>query len=181
MKTVLLSGGLDSAVCLAMHVDTTALAVFVDYGQPAVVQERAAVSKLAAHYDVMLQECAVLVPWYSSGAAMLLPGRNLILLALAAAAGEYADAIVIGANADDQAGYADCRPGFLAAASSAVGVPVLAPLIGMTKAEIGWKARDLVVPDVTWSCYYPSAGDPCGECDACVARGRAFALERETT
>ena len=110
---------------------------------------------------------------------MLWPGRNLVLLSLAAALAQQVGAgeVMIGANADDHEGYPDCRPAFFAAAAPALGVRVVAPLVELTKPEVGRMARELAVPwRETWSCYFPRAkGEPCERCDACVGRARALA------
>jgi 7-cyano-7-deazaguanine synthase len=46
----------------------------------------------------------------------------------------------------------------------------------MTKTQVVAEARRLGVPvDLTWSCYAPRDGEPCGECLACETRARAGA------
>jgi 7-cyano-7-deazaguanine synthase len=172
MSVLLLSGGLDSAVCLAMERPDVAL--FVDYGQPHREQEEISVNLLAARYDVPLEVARIRVPYWQfrpDDSTMLVPGRNLVLVSLASA---IASPVIIGCNADDFEVYPDCRPEFFAAL--ALVAEVQTPLIAKRKTEIGVMAYELEV-DVgeTWSCYYPSGSDPCGECDAC--RGRAVALE----
>ncbi len=91
-----------------------------------------------------------------------------------------------GFNADDREGYPDCRPAFVHAwevmACEAVdaGVRLLTPLENMTKygivAEGGVELMAL-----TWSCYDPQMDsvtdpEPCGTCDACVLRNKAFGV-----
>ena len=198
---VLLSGGLDSAVCLALelHGGNGVVALAIDYGQQH-KEELEAAHRVAVHYGVDLRRAKVSMP-FGDGVALLggatvpakrtqeerqagiaptyVPGRNTVLLALALGLAEVVGAkrIVIGATMADQAGYPDCRPGYMAAfgalaASAAVSVSVCAPLISMDKVEIGNLARELRVPvSMTRSCYLP--GTPCGVCDACVERERA--------
>lgn len=178
MSVLLLSGGLDSAVCLAMLRPQWALAV--DYGQPHAVEELACAERLARAYGAALARVTLTMPSApgEGDPSMLWPGRNLVLLALAAAHAQQVRAteIVIGANADDHDGYPDCRAEFFAAAAPALGVRVAAPLLHLAKPAVGAMARELGVPvDETWSCYFPADGRPCGACDACAGRSRALA------
>jgi 7-cyano-7-deazaguanine synthase len=177
-SVVLLSGGLDSAVCLAMMRPKWALAI--DYGQPHAVRELACAARLARAYGAELAIATTTMPSAPSAGdqSMLWPGRNLVLLSLAAALAHQVGAseVIIGANADDHAGYPDCRPEFFAVAEPALGVKVTAPLLHLTKPEIGARARAHGVPiGETWSCYYPVDGQVCGSCDACAGRERALA------
>lgn len=185
-RVLLLSGGLDSAVLLAWSQHARlpyALALHVNYGQPAAILEAQAAERLAAHYGTELVRAQVRVPgWHPnrSDPRMVVPGRNAVLLALAAAAarahGIAYPQLVLGANADDQADYEDCRPEYLNALAGALACDVKAPLAGDGKAYIGSMARGMDVPWAsTWSCYYPSLGRPCGQCNACAGH-RAAAL-----
>ena len=118
------------------------------------------------------------------------PARNTVFLSLAMAWAESLGArdIVIGVNALDYSGYPDCRPEFieafdrLAALATKAGVEgaplrVHAPLISLTKAEIIRRGLELGVDyGLTHSCYDPDiTGRPCGRCDSCRLRQRAFA------
>jgi 7-cyano-7-deazaguanine synthase len=177
VTVLLLSGGLDSALCLAMLRPGWALAV--DYGQPHAGEELACARRLAGTYGAQLAIARVTIPSVPAAGdpAMLWPGRNLVLLSLAAALAQRvgADEVAIGANADDRAGYPDCRREFFEAAAPASGVRISAPLLEMTKEQIGREARNRGVPvGETWSCYYPEAGGECGRCDACAGRDRAL-------
>ena len=117
------------------------------------------------------------------------PGRNTLFVAHALAVAEIlqAERIALGINILDSSGYPDCRPEWLAAMQEVarlgtrVGVegrPVelMAPLLGMSKAEIirtGFKMG--VDYGITHSCYDPTpAGEACGACDACQLRRRGF-------
>jgi 7-cyano-7-deazaguanine synthase len=136
---VLLSGGLDSATCLAWAVREgySAYALTVDYSQRHAIEiERAAVLAQVlgakAHRIVSvdlrflsgsaLTDRAVDVPKTRSAAEMAsgvpatyVPARNTIMLSLALAWAESLGArdLVIGVNAVDYSGYPDCRPEFL--------------------------------------------------------------------
>ncbi len=117
------------------------------------------------------------------------PARNTVFLSLALAWAETveAEAAVIGVNALDYSGYPDCRPEYLdaferlASLATKAGVEgrpfrVLAPLLRLSKADIVRRGLQLGVDyALTWSCYDPAAGRPCGRCDSCVLRARGFA------
>jgi 7-cyano-7-deazaguanine synthase len=191
MRTlVLLSGGIDSTVALA-HTKAE-LALSVNYGQTHRRELRAATA-IAKHYGVEHHEiniaAALDIPCALTGQGTIpdtravepdstfVPGRNLVLIAIAAAwanAWGYG-AVVIGANADDNAGYPDCRPKFVEALSDATsagyGVSVWAPLVRMTKRQVIAYGRQLDIPfGLTWSCYRGGA-EPCGRCGACESNG----------
>lgn len=178
LTVLLLSGGLDSAVCLARYRPAWALAV--DYGQPHSKKELACAARLARAYGAKFCMSSVGMPSAPADgdSSMLWPGRNLVLLSLAAALAQQvcAGEVMIGANADDRDGYPDCRPEFFRAAMPALGVRIMTPLLHLTKPEIGAMARDLAVPIAeTWSCYFPDEALSCGQCDACIGRERALA------
>ena len=136
---LLLSGGLDSATCLALvsRWGWTVHALSFDYGQRHRVELRAA-RALARRYGAAshrviaipsfgalggsaLTDRSIRVPKKALGKARIpvtyVPARNTLFLAFALGAAETAAAteIVIGANALDYSGYPDCRPAFLRA------------------------------------------------------------------
>jgi 7-cyano-7-deazaguanine synthase len=112
------------------------------------------------------------------------PFRNANLLCAAVSWAEVIGAhkIFIGAVEQDSPGYPDCRVTFYKAFNELVRVgtrpetdiEVITPLIGMRKHEIVRKGIELGAPfHLTWSCY--SRDDvPCGSCDSCLLRARAF-------
>lgn len=187
---VLLSGGIDSTVALA-HTKAE-LALSVNYGQTH-RRELSAAAAIAKHYNVEHHEldiaAALDIPCALTGRghipdthasepdATFVPGRNLVLLSVAAAwanAWGY-KAVVIGANADDSAGYPDCRPDFMQrvdeATQAGYGVAVWAPLQWMTKRQVIGYGRQLGIPfDLTWSCYRGGSVQ-CGRCGACESNG----------
>lgn len=117
------------------------------------------------------------------------PARNTVMLSLALAFAEASGArdIVLGVNAVDYSGYPDCRPEYLAAFETLAGLAtkagidgdrfrVHAPLVHLSKADIVRMGVDLGAPlGLTWSCYDPTAGHPCGRCDSCRIRAAGFA------
>ncbi|HUQ39171.1 MAG TPA: 7-cyano-7-deazaguanine synthase QueC [Acidimicrobiales bacterium] len=135
-QLVVLSGGLDSTVCLATAVRCGPTAALTyDYGQRHRVElERA--SAVAGHYGVEHMVVRIDPSGWGTSSALVgeagpevpdtdadegipvtyVPARNLIFLSMAAAVAEArdADAVWIGVNALDYSGYPDCRPEFVA-------------------------------------------------------------------
>jgi 7-cyano-7-deazaguanine synthase len=206
---VLLSGGMDSAVCLYQAAaDPTAgsvEAVFFDWRQRSLAEELAAsralceavgvaepaVIRLDFPYSGPLTEPGAELPGGRTPADIsaagvadtFFPGRNLVMLAhafgMAAAGG--ARRIYFGPNADDAAGYPDCRADCLMqlAAACRLGtdteVELAVPLIERSKEQVVQAGDDLGVPwEKTFSCYAPVDGRPCGICDSCVLRMSAI-------
>ncbi|OLC16629.1 MAG: 7-cyano-7-deazaguanine synthase QueC [Candidatus Rokubacteria bacterium 13_1_40CM_69_27] len=117
------------------------------------------------------------------------PARNTVFLSLALAWAETlgAEDIFIGVNFLDYSGYPDCRPEYVAAFERMANLATKAgvegrshfrihtPLIRLSKADIVRRAVELGVDlALTWSCYDPRQGRPCGVCDACVLRRKGF-------
>lgn len=206
---LLLSGGLDSAVVLAMlrAEGRPVHALTVDYGQRHAV-ELARARAVARQYDVphrlvtvdlralggsaLTDEIDVpkdRVPGARDIPVTYVPARNTVFLSLALAWAEVLEAgvIAIGANAVDYSGYPDCRPEYLAAfqqltrlatragVETGSGVEVVAPLSGLSKAEIVRRGAALGVPfALTHSCYDPLGESACGRCDSCRIRRSGF-------
>ncbi len=93
-----------------------------------------------------------------------------------------AQAIYIGAVAEDSSGYPDCRPEFYDAFQNVLDtgtkpetrIIIETPVIAMRKSEIVQKGIELRAPlHLTWSCYKESES-ACGNCDSCALRLRAF-------
>ncbi|WP_181799490.1 7-cyano-7-deazaguanine synthase QueC [Kitasatospora acidiphila] len=118
----------------------------------------------------------------------VVPNRNTIMLsvAVAGAVATGADAVAFGAHSGDHAIYPDCRASFFDQFAAmtregnegflADGFELLAPFIGLTKADIVEIGRQLGVPfEDTWSCY-KGGQVHCGTCGTCTERIEAFAL-----
>jgi len=196
---VLLSGGLDSAVALtvAQSKGYKCFCLIFDYGQRH-KKEITQAKKIAQAAGCDYQILKINFPW--KGSALLdkkikipqklgrkvpvtyVPGRNIIFLSFALSFAETikAQAIFIGAHAQDYSGYPDCRPEFLLAfnqmaQAGIVGkVAIQAPLLRQSKAQIIALGEKFGVPfKLTWSCY--SGGKyPCGKCDSCRYRAKGF-------
>lgn len=122
------------------------------------------------------------------------PARNTIFLSYALALAEVLGStdLFIGVNAVDYSGYPDCRPEFIAAFEQMANLATKAgvqaddqhrltihtPLIDLPKTDIIQLGLTLGVDySLTHSCYDPLPPDhrkPCGHCDACLLRIRAF-------
>lgn len=112
------------------------------------------------------------------------PFRNGLFLASAAsiALSNGCTEIYYGAHSDDAAGnaYPDCSSDFNDAINRAIylgsgnELSVIAPFIGMNKAQVVAEGLKLNVPyELTWSCY-EGGSKPCGVCGTCRDRAAAF-------
>jgi 7-cyano-7-deazaguanine synthase len=163
---VLLSGGLDSATCLAMASDRgfKCYALSVNYGQRH-SSELAAAGKVAQAFSAELKTVNLDLRTFGGSALTAdidvpeeegdgipityVPARNTIMLSLALAWAEVLGAgdIFIGVNAVDYSGYPDCRPEFINAYEEMANLATKAgvggrrliihtPLLDLTKADI---------------------------------------------
>jgi 7-cyano-7-deazaguanine synthase len=211
---LLLSGGLDSATVLyfAKKQGFKCFCLIFDYGQRhrREIQSAKAIAKSAGCQQRVIK---IFLPWKGSALldkriliakpenkmtdkptsipATYVPGRNIIFLSFALSYAEAikAEAVFIGAHAQDYSGYPDCRPGFFRAFEKMllVGtkagiesrpVRIEAPLLNKNKAEIIQLGRRLKVPfELTWSCYNGQKS-PCGRCQSCYYRAKGFAQAR---
>jgi 7-cyano-7-deazaguanine synthase len=137
-QLVVLSGGLDSTVCMALadrESDSPPLALTFDYGQRH-RNELDHAAGVAGHYrsehlvveidtsswgGSALTDPSIDVPIGGAGddgiPVTYVPARNSIFLAVALGVAEARglDAVWIGVNAIDYSGYPDCRPEFIEA------------------------------------------------------------------
>lgn len=186
MNYVLFSGGMDSTVVLfAAMRDGPTRAISIDYGQRHARELRAA-ERIAQDAGVERRVLSASIPWPAK-VGDVLPGRNLLLLTLAASSAmawsqsSFVRLWVGFCGADDEA-FPDCRAEFVEAASDALSkglggtVEVVCPLMRKTKAETVRLARELGAWGAlshAWTCY--EGGDaPCGSCSACRLRSGGF-------
>jgi len=134
---ILLSGGLDSATCLAqaVHEGYQCYAISFDYGQRHRAELDAA-KRIAQHFQVSSHKTVALSIGELGGSALTdhkqtipeaqsddtipstyVPARNTTFLSIALGWAEIltADAIFIGVSAVDYSGYPDCRPEYIQA------------------------------------------------------------------
>jgi 7-cyano-7-deazaguanine synthase len=148
---VLVSGGLDSATCLAIAQAEgyACYALSFDYGQRS-VSELAAAARLAEAAGVVahkilpidmgaigrsaLTDRSIAVPEQETQGIPItyVPARNTVFLSYALAWAEVvsAEAIFIGVNALDYSGYPDCRPEYINAFQSLIDLATKAGVEG---------------------------------------------------
>lgn len=191
---VLLSGGIDSLVAAAMLKPAfeELHGVTVDYGQRHVrevdcAREVGAWLGLTTH---VVEKVSGFPPSPLTGSGpvvgipCVVPGRNAVFLSLALshAIWHEADAIIVGANADDVRDYLDCRSDFFRAFDAIAlvlgyRIQVLTPCGGLDKAGVLAVGNRLGVPlRKTLSCYDPpNGGCRCHVCNSCQLLGAAEA------
>jgi 7-cyano-7-deazaguanine synthase len=110
------------------------------------------------------------------------PNRNGLFINIAAA---YGDAfgygrLVTGFNAEEGATFPDNSLAFVKAINKSLSyscekkVEVAAPVGNLDKEEIIREGVKIGAPlDLSWSCYF-SGAKPCGKCESCMRRTRAF-------
>ncbi len=188
LARVLLSGGMDSALCLAWACDTfiDVDAVAFDYGQ----RHSKELDRARAIADLMRVPMTVRKVRFLKGALVgdgddlsaegaVVKGRNQAFLLGALTPAPPPAVLIMGACLDDRAVFEDCRPEFFHEVQQGFhpkGIQILTPLIEQRKADIARelsKRAELLA--LTWSCY--SGGEyPCGCCGACIARSAGFRL-----
>ncbi len=110
------------------------------------------------------------------------PARNVVFTGVASAFAEAygAEAIIVGWDLEESLSFPDNSIEFLNAFNQVLDsgtlneVQVVAPLIKMSKEEIVLAGVDANAPfELSYSCY---KGDskPCGVCESCLRRSRAF-------
>ncbi len=206
LAVVLVSGGMDSCVCAAIAAEDYELAMLhVSYGQRTEERELKAFRDIAAYYQVNRTLACRLDHMSQIGGSSLtdltvpveeanlerkeiptsyVPFRNAHFLAIATSWAEVlgAQAIFIGAVADDSSGYPDCRPEYYEVFNKLIRIgtrpetrlEIHLPVISMRKSEIVRTGKRLSAPfHLTWSCYQ-NVDLACGRCDSCALRLRGF-------
>lgn len=206
---ILLSGGLDSVVSLALTKDVT-LALTFDYGQKSAAKEIEASSKIAKHYGI--EHKVIKLDWLKdithtalcsdeevptgdalkneeeSAKSVWVPNRNGLFLNIA---GAFADAegytsIIIGANKEEAQTFPDNTKEFIERVnaefefSTRVQPKVIAPLINCDKVEIVRLALENNVPLELLNSCYANTQKHCGKCESCVRLKRALKANNDT-
>ena len=203
----LVSGGMDSCVTAAIARQEVGELAFlhVSYGQRTEARERKAFNDIADFYRVEKRLDVSIEYLAEIGGSSLtdetiavseadleskeiptsyVPFRNANMLAIATSWAEVtgANAIYVGAVAEDSSGYPDCRPEFYQAFQRTIDtgtkpdthITIRTPIIELSKAEIVKKGIEIDAPlHLTWSCYR-SESLACGTCDSCALRLRGF-------
>jgi 7-cyano-7-deazaguanine synthase len=198
---VLLSGGLDSALNLALacRYRGPVLGLTVDYGQRAGRAEVRAARKLCRRFGAGHR--VVKLPWLRELApaavvdpaaplptkaadvdSVWVPNRNGLFVAVGAsfAEGRGAAAVIAGFNAEEAAQFPDNSAAFVAASnralrySTAGRVKLLSYTAAMDKTAIVKRALRVGLP---WEDLFPCYGGgpiPCGRCSSCKRTARAL-------
>jgi len=200
---IILSGGLDSTVALAMVMKThdVRLVVFFDYGQRALPGERAAAIAVATYYELPFREIDIswlenLAPDGMRGSVqhsdrdslqtlddVWIPNRNGVFLNVGAAFAEKYDCgtLVTGFNREEAAEFPDNSARYVdfvnegLSLSTRNGVKVVSPTLELDKREILAAGHTAKAPlSVIWSCYRAGAR-MCGRCASCQRLQAALA------
>jgi 7-cyano-7-deazaguanine synthase len=199
-----------AALAFERHGIGSVAALHASYGQRTQVRERRAFEEIANFYAIRERLVVQLDHFRAIGGSALtdqkiavpedqlgvpgphgdipvtyVPFRNAHFLSVAVSWAEAigADAIYIGAVAEDSSGYPDCRPEYYRAFQELVkagtrpeaNIEIVTPVIKLKKSEIIRRGVELGAPlHLTWSCYQ-SEDAACGACDSCLLRLRAFA------
>ncbi len=189
---LLLSGGLDSLVAAwaAREKHPPRLALTFDYGQRAAAREAEAALCVAA--DMGVDHRLIKLPWMrrlvpeamaggesdlgeADDAAVWVPARNAVFIAIAAAHAEAldCDTIICGFNAEEAATFPDNSAEFVRRCDAMLELAtqnrprVHSPTLDLTKREIAALGVEIGAPlHLTWSCY----GDGhthCWRCPSC--------------
>lgn len=201
---VLVSGGLDSAILLgeAAQQHPAVWPLYVRFG---LYWEEAEQAHLRRYLEAIarptLRPLAVLESpvrdlydgehWSVTGQGVpaldapdeqvFLPGRNLFFLAKAVVWCHLRGVPAVALAPLRSNPFPDATPGFFAeceaVANRAVGggVRVLFPYLGLTKAEVLRRGRELGLPlHLTFSCIRPVRGEACGACNKCGERAQGL-------
>lgn len=189
---VLLSGGVDSTVCLHIAAKRSPVyGLFFDYGQAAMRHELASLRRLSDGVLVGLETHKLSLMSTNNGLTggkfpelsnVVVPGRNVLFLTHAAVLAKRIkfSRIVIGVTGDDYEDFPDCRPRFLSRMRDALvlaldySLSIDAPLVQMGKAAVVSRALAMGIDiSKTRSCYGGFV-QPCARCPACLRREAAF-------
>jgi 7-cyano-7-deazaguanine synthase len=187
--TILASGGLDSTTCIAYYLARgyPVRAVWVDYGQSAVLAEGAAIERVCVHYGVPLEKVTVSgITWPRLGGSLFeYRARNLTLAALAFNMTTI-EAALIALGIHSGTPFADCQPSFVEQLDRLLDmlsegtVRLDCPFLRWSKLEIASYAQAHAVPfDLTYSCErgLPAGCQECEKCRDVLAITRALRSE----
>lgn len=169
---VLLSGGMDSLVCVgvAMKENSDVSLLHMNYGQKTSAREKKSFDDIASYYQIApskqkvidmnflkqiggssLTDDSISVKNYQGDSNIIpdsyVPFRNSIILSLAVSWAEVMDAtrLYIGANFEDSPGYPDCRPEYYQAFNQVVKLGTKAGKIEVTTPVIHLKKKEIVL------------------------------------
>jgi len=175
-----MSGGLDSFIAgLYLKSEQNVKALFIDWGQPSVSQEKVSARYCADYLDFKFESCKVQIEnknikiGANRPGPRVVPGRNKAFIQAAIRTG--AKSVAIGCIKDDFDSYLDCRREYFDDLELELGIKILTPLIYKRKSE-AVQVGALMPLHITWSCYQSKGSDPCGSCSSCNERQAAMSL-----
>jgi len=147
--------------------DLAPTSLFIDYGQPARVEEGAAAERIADSFGVTHRNVTIHGLPVPDGEIL---GRNALLVVTAMMAIPPPQTIVLGIHEGTE--YWDCSREFVGRMQglmndyAAGAVQLLAPFSALSKSAVHVLAKELGVDlSLTYSCE--RAGGPCGACLSC--------------
>jgi 7-cyano-7-deazaguanine synthase len=177
LATVMFSGGIDSTSCLRFFLDRgyEVRAVFVDFGQAAILAEARAVALVGRELSVPITTLKATSD--STFGIGELTGRNAFLIFSAILLGGCREGLLaMGVHAGTP--YYDCSPSFIDQTNSLVQectngrVSLVAPFVNWPKDDVYSFFSTLKIPlSHTYSCEAGSV-PPCGQCASCKDRVR---------
>ncbi len=204
LAVVLLSSGMDSAVCASIASQNHRLALLhFQYGQKAYKKELECFQKLVNFFKPEKAEIIYLPFFKTWGGSSLISNemeipdeekeeipstyvafRNGVFLSIATAWAEIIGAtkIFIGVNQIDFSGYPDCRSEFIEAFEKAIflgtkpetKIKIETPIINLSKKEIVEIGIKLGTPFHFTWSCYKETEFACGKCASCKLRLKAF-------
>lgn len=174
---ILMGGGLDSSYLAANLVKSNpkdrVVGIHFDYGQPASIYEREAVSRIGRHIDIEVLHGKFEFPTVTDNHEI--KGRNLLLImaAIPFAIKHNCSQIVLGIHKGGN--YYDTTEHFFKGAKNVMdgyfggAIQIVAPLINLAKSEIYELAKNDIPFDLIYSCEIGS-NPPCGRCPSCRDR-----------
>jgi 7-cyano-7-deazaguanine synthase len=169
---VLLSGGIDSAACVAFYLEQgfSVQGIFIDYGQVAAQREADAAKAIARHFNILFDRVA----WsglHKKGAGLICGRNAFLLIAALMELPECAGILALGIHSGTE--YIDCTPAFVQKMQSILDIytqgriQIGAPFLKWAKQEIWKYCKYRGVPlELTYSCEY-GIDQPCGKCLSC--------------
>ena len=197
---VLASGGLDSSVLIADKARNAEIyPIYVQWGLPWEVTERESLEAFLSALKSPHASAPIVISvpikavygdhWSLNGnkvpsadepdSAVFLPGRNILLIALAAVwcSTHSVSRIAIGSLGGNP--FPDATPEFFekfaGTLSTGLGhkITVEAPYRGLQKSDLIRQFSELPL-ELTLTCMAPAAGKHCGRCNKCGERRKAF-------
>lgn len=184
--TVLLSGGIDSSVMLALLLEQkiNCSPLFINYGQITAKRELESALKICDNYSLKLEQVNISdvsritlnqLTNPSLSKNPFFPNRNLILIVIGSMFSYEKNYNGIAIGIIKTLSYPDCTNEFLTSARELVSkslnkeIALIAPLSNLSKFEVVEMGKHLKVPlEKTFSCIVSNI--PCGYCESCKDR-----------